>query len=211
MANEQLNYGWTHPDETYAHEYLLPAITRAMPRGTGLRILDIGCGNGYVAGHLASLGHHVVGIDVSPDGIDIARANHPKVIFHVCSLYDDSFDRVVASAYDVTIATEVIEHLYWPRSLLRRAYGSLASGGRVIVTTPYHGYFKNLALSIVDGWDKHFHAEWDGGHIKFFSRASLGALMREAGFTGLQFHGAGRAPGLWKSMVATGQKPADSP
>jgi len=208
MVNEQINYGWTDPHATCAHEYVLPAIIQALPVGKGLRILDIGCGNGYVAGQLAQLGHDVVGVDVSTDGIELARSSHPDVRFHACSLYEDSFKDLVGRSYDVAIAVEVIEHLYWPRVLLHRAYKALASGGRVIVTTPYHGYLKNLALSIVDGWDKHFLAGWDGGHIKFFSRATLTAVMAEAGFTGLRFRGVGRAPGLWKSMVMVGEKPA---
>jgi len=178
-----------------------------MPRGAGLRVLDMGCGNGHVAGRLAQLGHNVVGIDASPDGIRLARAHHPRAAFHLCSVYDDSFENVVGHAYDVAIAAEVIEHLYWPRVLLRRAYQALAPGGRFIVTTPYHGYLKNLALSIANGWDKHFHAGWDGGHIKFFSRKTLGRFMSEAGFIGLDFRGAGRAPGFWKSMVMAGDKP----
>jgi len=40
-----------------------------------------------------------------------------------------------------------------------------------------------------------------GGHIKFWSRATLTALLAEEGFTVAHFEGAGRLPYLWKSMV----------
>lgn len=49
--------------------------------------------------------------------------------------------------------------------------------------------------------DAHFTALWDHGHIKFWSRRTLGALLAEAGLEVTGFQGAGRAPLLWKSMV----------
>src|SRR4051812_46361423 len=121
MRNEQLEYGWSNAHETCAHAYLLPAITQALPQGRPLRVLDLGCGNGFTAGYLASLGHEVVGVDASSDGIELARAAHPTVRFHVASVYDDGFADVVGNDYCVVIASEVIEHLYRPRVLLRRA------------------------------------------------------------------------------------------
>lgn len=206
VQNEQKHYGWENAQRTCAHEYLLPAILQSLPLGKGLRILDLGCGNGFVAGHLANLGHHVVGVDASGDGIEIARAKYLNAKFHVASLYDDALKAAVGYEYQVVISSEVIEHLYWPKVLLRRAHDALAVGGRLIVTTPYHGYLKNLALSLVGGWDKHFDVAWDGGHIKFFSNATLSSLMAEAGFVRLGFRGAGRFPGLWKSMIMQGEK-----
>lgn len=210
LTNERMSYGWISTDQTCAHEYLMPVIMRLLPPGEHLRIVDMGCGNGYLAGLLARSGHDVLGFDVSADGIDIARKSYPNAQFRRCSLNDDSFEAVVGGPYQVAIASEVIEHLYWPRMLLHRAHQILSAGGILIVTTPYHGYLKNLALSVMNGWDKHFTVEWDGGHIKFFSRRTLFAMMRDEGFFGLRFRGAGRVPGLWKSMVVAGEKQAPS-
>jgi 2-polyprenyl-6-hydroxyphenyl methylase/3-demethylubiquinone-9 3-methyltransferase len=74
------------------------------------------------------------------------------------------------------------------------------------VSTPYHGYLKNLALALSGKLDKHFTALWDGGHIKFFSIATLGQLLREAGFKDLRFVRVGRIPPLAKSMLAIAKK-----
>jgi hypothetical protein len=38
----------------------------------------------------------------------------------------------------------------------------------LIITTPYHGYLKNIALSVSVKFDHHVNPLWDGGHIKFF-------------------------------------------
>jgi 2-polyprenyl-6-hydroxyphenyl methylase/3-demethylubiquinone-9 3-methyltransferase len=72
------------------------------------------------------------------------------------------------------------------------------------LTTPYHGYLKNLALSLADRWDRHHTALWDGGHIKFWSRRSLAILMKQEGFAVEHFWGCGGLPLLWKSMMLAG-------
>jgi 2-polyprenyl-6-hydroxyphenyl methylase/3-demethylubiquinone-9 3-methyltransferase len=42
-----------------------------------------------------------------------------------------------------------------------------------------------------------------GGHVKFWSRRTLTVLFNEQGFQVDSFIGAGRLPGLWKSMILT--------
>lgn len=97
--------------------------------------------------------------------------------------------------------------LYARRSLVANAFQVLRPGGELIVTTPYHGYLKNLALALRGNFDKHFTTLWDGGHIKFWSRHTLAVLLSEAGFTDIKFYGVGRLPFLWKSMVMTAKRP----
>lgn len=100
------------------------------------------------------------------------------------------------------ISTEVIEHLYDPRSFVLFARKILSrTGGEFIVSTPYHGYLKNLGLALTGKLDKHFTALWHGGHIKFFSRKTLVKLVEDEGFKVIDFSGAGRLPFLWKSML----------
>ena len=45
------------------------------------RLLDLGCGNGHIAGRLAALGYEVTGVDASPSGIRIAERTYPSVRF----------------------------------------------------------------------------------------------------------------------------------
>jgi len=53
--------------------------------GDGL-IADVGCGPGHVTAYLADLGADVVGIDLSPGMIQVARERHPELRFEVGSL-----------------------------------------------------------------------------------------------------------------------------
>ena len=60
-------------------------------------------------------------------------------------------------------------------------------GGEMIISTPYHGYLKNLALAITGKFDRHFTVLWDGGHIKFWSVKTLTKLLNEFGFEVVEF------------------------
>ena len=74
----------------------------------------------------------------------------------------------------------------------------LKPNGKFIITTPYHGYIKNLLLAITGKMKRHFTVLWDGGHIKFFSVATLKNLLLTTGFKDFKFNFAGRHPYLWK-------------
>ena len=136
---------------------------RDISQGLSLKILDLGCGNGYVASRIAELGHSVTGVDVSTDGIDTARAS-----YHLGSVYDDDLIFKIGGPADCVVSLEVVEHMFFPKRLFEQSSSVLVKGRALIVSTPYHGYLKNLALSLTNGWDAHFSGHWDGGHIKFF-------------------------------------------
>jgi SAM-dependent methyltransferase len=51
-------------------------------------VADVGCGPGYVTHHLHQLGVDVVGIDLSPEMISIARRDYPDVRFEVGTMTD---------------------------------------------------------------------------------------------------------------------------
>ena len=197
------NYGWDSSDSLTNHAYTLPAIIDLLP-GKNLTILDAGCGNGFIAGKMAELGHTVVGIDISEDGISIARKTYPAIQFEELSVYDDL--RAVAKDVDIVISSEVIEHLYYPQRYLENLYSVIRPSGWIILTTPYHGYIKNLALSLTNKWDNHFTVNREGGHIKFFSERTLSAILLKYGFDNIIFNNAGRVKWLWKSMICRAQK-----
>jgi len=154
---------------------------------------------------MASRGIEVSGIDFSESGIAQARRAYPELQLAVGSAYDDLSK--VFGQFPVVISLEVIEHLYFPRRFARSVFDLLEPGGTAFISIPFHGYLKNLALALTGRMDAHFTALWDGGHIKFFSEQTLGALLREAGFGTIRFLRVGRVAPLAKSMVAIASKP----
>lgn len=213
VATPVPDYGWTSGQAELSHEYLQPvvlavlqAIDRGDSTGTALRVFDAGCGNGALLRRLRAAGYAVAGCDASPSGVRHARACcGDDVRVEQLSVCDD-MSAVFGGAWDVVIATEVIEHLYAPRQFVAQVERLLRPGGTLVLSTPYHGYLKNLALAALGAFDRHFTALWDGGHIKFWSYRTLCALLREQRFGTFEFRGAGRLPWLWKSMVVTARK-----
>lgn len=174
-------------------------------------MLDLGCENGALLKVMSTAGYTVAGVERDEGGAAIARASNPGVSIYRLDLAANyaAIQRDFPEGFDAIVSTEAIEHLYLPRllpafarPLLSRAISS-TEASRLILTTPYHGWVKNVAISALGQWDKHHDPLWDYGHIKFFSRHSLARLLKREGFTPIGFKGVGRVPYLWKSMMIT--------
>jgi len=195
-----------NPEHSASQSFLWPIVRDLLARQDKAHVLDLGCGPGVQARILADLGHDVVGVDVSAEAVAIARRDVPKGCFYIADIYDLPWSEL-EERFDVVLAMEVIEHLYYPRWLLRAAARCLRRGGTLILSAPYHGYLKNLATSLLGRWDEHFNIREDGWHIKFFSPRTLRRLVEEEGFVDLCFRYGGRLPLFWKSMVCRSRKP----
>jgi 2-polyprenyl-3-methyl-5-hydroxy-6-metoxy-1,4-benzoquinol methylase len=206
MRHELCSYGWQHAGAHCHHDYVLPAIKALLPSKPGLQILDLGCGSGFTAAHLAACGHRVIGIDPAEDGIALARERWPAVRFEVASGYDDLSALMPDGGWEVIVASEVIEHLYSPQAFLTNTRRHLRPEGVLILTTPYHGYLKNLALAALGQWDRHLTVHWENGHIKFFSVRTLSTMLLATGFTDIEFRFVGRLPYLWKGMICRARR-----
>ena len=205
--NQVADCGWTTEKKLTSNDSL-EAVMVSTCRSLGARnVLDLGCGKGDIANALAHSGFNVVGCNADAEGVRIAATSYPRVTFRHVGIYDDP-SILGRHDFDAVISTEVIEHLYAPRALPRFARKVLKDGGWLVITTPYHGYLKNLALAARGHWDRHLSPLWDGGHVKFFSRRTLTQLLEEEGFRVKMFKGVGRAPYLWKSMLLVARKEA---
>ena len=75
----------------------------------------------------------------------------------------NSWRQTEEELFDAVVSTEVVEHYFSPHLLPIFANGALREGGYLVITTPYHGYIKNLALSLFGKWDTHHTPLWYGG------------------------------------------------
>lgn len=194
-------YGWKDETPKATHAYLAEPIREMLQKFHARKILDLGCGNGVLSHWLQGHGFNVTGCDVDPGGLEIAAKGNSGAKFKLVSVYD-SPELLKDARFDAVVSTEVIEHLFLPSALPRFARSVLKPTiGYLIVTTPYHGYFKNLLISMAGKWDSHHTALWEGGHIKFWSRKTLSSLLEQNGFEVVSFKGVGRVFGFWKSMI----------
>ena len=197
-------------NETVPHTstYIWPAVFELFKSApSDASVLDAGCGNGAFTARLAERGFSVTGIDLSESGIQHATERNSKARFVLKSIYDDTRD-LNPNGFDYVVYLEVIEHLYDPKQFAANLAASLRPGGTLILSTPYHGWLKNVVLAVIGRMDKHWQPAEIGGHIKFWSPATLAALLREEGLTVTKTIGVGRLPWLWMSMVIVARKPA---
>ncbi len=197
------NYGWNTQQGAHSCGYITPKVLEILKSYPRIRrVCDLGSGNGALVGTLHSASYVVCGVEYDKEGCRIAHQAHPGIPFYNLGVQDDPAQMVAEQgAFDAVVSTEVVEHLFSPHLLPRFAQAALARGGLLIISTPYHGYWKNLVLALMNKWDHHHTALWHGGHIKFWSRKTLTQLLEENGFRVIAFHGVGRAPYLWKSMI----------
>lgn len=207
MSDGTFEYVYRDAQCTCTADYLLPILQELLESApTSAVIADAGCGNGSILGRLWRDGWEMHGIEASQSGIEHATRAFPRIRFHAADLSAPlpMFDLV--DKCDFVVTTEVIEHVFLPRVFAMNCYRLLKPNGTLIVSTPYHGYLKYLALAIAGKFDSHLNPLWDYGHIKFWSRHTLTCLLEETGFKVTQFRGAGRLPYLWKSMVLVATK-----
>jgi 2-polyprenyl-3-methyl-5-hydroxy-6-metoxy-1,4-benzoquinol methylase len=207
ITSQAYKYSYQDSSRAGSHSYLLSPLLSMLPKPTNadnekISVLDLGCGNGSLSYAIAKQGYEVVGLEESEEGVTIACQNFSNCHFVQGSIYSLP-ETLLQNSFDIIISVEVIEHLFYPRELLRNARKCLKPNGRLILTTPYHGYLKNLLLSLSGKMDQHFTVLWDGGHIKFFSVSTLISLLEAEGYTDINFKFAGRLPYFWKSMLCS--------
>lgn len=198
-------YRYQDAEPTYANAYLWPVLrniveTRDWPQR---RAFDLGCGNGATCNMLSTLDFDVTGVDTSESGVANAQKAYPHVKIRVGSAYDDLASQY--GTFPLVVSLEVIEHCMDPKAFAKSFLSLIAPSGIGFLSTPYHGYLKNLALAVTGKMDRHFTALWPGGHVKFFSTETLGQLLKEAGAKEIRFMRVGRIPAFAKSMVAVVQ------
>lgn len=136
-------------------------VVRLLNPGLGERILDLGCGTGYLTNLIAQAGARVIGIDSSPAMIDRARAAYPDLEFRVMSVtslrFDLPFDAVFSNAVlhwvlDKETAVDNIWHALRPGGRLVLEMGGKGNVDDILVASrkvlTRHGYYSNAATQV---------------------------------------------------------------
>jgi 2-polyprenyl-6-hydroxyphenyl methylase/3-demethylubiquinone-9 3-methyltransferase len=193
---------YSDDEPTWASSYLLPELLKILARDAPppARVLEIGCGNGATARTLEKLGYDVTAIDPSASGIEQARRHETPTLRFAAASTDEDLSHL--GTFSIVISLEVIEHCPSARAFAGAFRARLEPGGIGIISTPYHGYLKTLAVVASGRFDSHFDPLWEGGHLKFFTNAKLRQLFAETGFESVQLHRVGRIPIMAKSVIA---------
>lgn len=114
---------------------------------SSLKILEVGCGHGYLTYALNNSGFDATGLDVSSKAIESAKSNFGDKF--ICA---DLTSYVLSSneKYDLVIATEVIEHVNEPVQFIENCLNLLKPGGKILITTPSKDFFVQKAIWFTD-------------------------------------------------------------
>ncbi|MEP6937504.1 MAG: class I SAM-dependent methyltransferase [Chthoniobacterales bacterium] len=138
-------YHWVECDRSYANwkrynptlEARYDLTVRAIRElGVCGRLLDVGCGDGYLMSRVAPMMESVVGVDSEESAIRLARQKLHKFInckVTATTGYDLPF---LERSFDVVVLGDVIEHLKEPAHHLKEIGRVLQPGGALVLTTP---------------------------------------------------------------------------
>jgi SAM-dependent methyltransferase len=139
---ERFGSGWTKAFEHQSFMALLPEVE-------GLRVLDLGCGAGQLAHHLAERGAaEVIGIDISERMLALARAerSHPRLTYRRDAIEQVTFP---SGRFDLVVSSLSIHYVADYRGLMQRIASWLTLGGILVYSIEHPVY---LTRASTDGW-----------------------------------------------------------
>lgn len=120
-------------------------------------VVDLGCGSGIWAHKLAQAGYQVVGVDLSPAMIEIARSRVPQATFQAASFLEFP----IPPCHAVTAMGEIFNYLFDAKNSLRTLKGvcahifkALSPGGLLVfdVSEPGRSKGQTQRFSLGDDW-----------------------------------------------------------
>lgn len=177
-ADDRYFSGETHGYDNYAdQETALRSTfsrllkTLAQHKMTGGRLLEVGCGYGYLLDEARGFFDYRAGTDFSA-----AAVNTAKGLGFADEVYQGGIDAIPdTELFDFVIATHVIEHIYHPREFIHALLNHLRPGGFLLVATPNMGSFWRILMGRY--WPSFKLPE----HVLYFERSTLTRLLKECG------------------------------
>jgi SAM-dependent methyltransferase len=191
---DELFYG---PDQAIIHHQNFGRLAEfaaedliSLLAGAGLRegtVVDLGCGSGILARIVSDAGYDVLGVDISPAMIELARQNAPRGSFRLGSLLDGDLPRAVA----VTAIGEALNYATDPRAgigelerLATRVGAALQPGGLFLfdIATPGREGGARQQFHDREDWTLYMRAEENGDrsdrYIVIFRKNNDGCYVR---------------------------------
>ncbi len=139
------------------------------------KVLDIGCGLGDVLSVFKENGWECLGIDFNDFAIDYAKQQ-----FGVKIINENIFDLKLEAQFDLVMLWGVLEHVYDPTALLKKAYALLNRDGVMLIEVPSAD---SMLVRYCEQTGAEAHRTFESArHIMLFSRKSLLDMCTRIGF-----------------------------
>ena len=120
-----------------AEKYVIPFIEEKFPVRTGMRVLEIGCGEGGVLKAFINKGCSGVGVELEAVRIENAKeylkedVAAGKIKFIIKNIYDVDIEKDLGGEFDIIVLKDVIEHIHDQPKLIGWMKNYLKPGGIV--------------------------------------------------------------------------------
>lgn len=191
-------FDWEHPWTPKKQELTIESLEKwekNLNSSSKIRVLDYGCGDAVMVRFFNERGYEAEGVDISEVAINKNKRNFPDFRFNLIT--PDTRTPYQDNSFDVIFCSEVIEHLYDVHFTFNEFNRLLRPGGLLLLTTPYHGLLKNLAIAL-RSFDSHYRIDWQ--HIRFFTKASLKTVCLAHQFNPVKWWRVGRIGPLARSF-----------
>jgi methionine biosynthesis protein MetW len=152
----------------------------------GERVLDSGCGPGFLAALLARNGIDVVGTDVSAVGPELTRAR--GVDAQQIDLDTEQLP-FPDGAFDAVVANSNLEHLFYLRRHVRECSRCVRPGGKFIWLVPNIGHWRYRLWLLAGRFPMVDCAPSDEYHIRYVTVHEARKLLRDAGLREVRLRG----------------------
>lgn len=143
------------------------------------KVLDVGCGTGYLGEELETRGAEVTGIDISK--VALKKAHEVLSFTKVVDLNEDKIP-FKDKTFDLIVVSEVIEHLFKPVIILEELRRILRDKGQLIITTPNFLYWGHRLKFLIGRFGYTDEGPFDIGHIHFYTYQTLIDDLHKSGF-----------------------------
>jgi SAM-dependent methyltransferase len=151
-------------DQEEAYWAVAELVAERPTPGRALRVLEIGCGLGYLTYALHRAGFDATGLEHSSRAVETAERRFGP--HYVCGTLEE-YAAGRGPCFDLVILTEVLEHVPAVVPLLEQAVALLTEDGALLVTTPNRSFYDRQVL-----WE----TDLPPVHLWWFGRRSIELL-----------------------------------
>ena len=155
-------YAAITPTKSWNAYYEWPATRSLLPELAGKRVLDAGCGPGHYAKWMIEQGAQVVGIDLTPRMLELARAQLGKdVELHQADL-NEPLPFLDDDSFDVVLSALVCDYIRDWRRLFKEYHRVLRPGGAFVFSSQ-HPMMEFVHHPVGSYFDTHYTScKWRG-------------------------------------------------